>query len=49
MRKVEVRLDWGLLLMDREFRRRGLDPAGITPLDRLAWVGTRAGGADHPG
>ena len=34
---------WGLLLIDREFRRRGLDPATITPLDRLA--GTRAIGA----
>ena len=36
---------WGLLLMDREFRRRGLDPARITPLDRLAYLGTRAVGA----
>jgi serine/threonine-protein kinase HipA len=36
---------WGLLLMDREFRRRGLDAASVTPLDRLAFVGTRAVGA----
>jgi serine/threonine-protein kinase HipA len=36
---------WGLLLMDREFRRRGLDTVSVTPLDRLAFVGTRAVGA----
>ncbi|MBW3570000.1 MAG: type II toxin-antitoxin system HipA family toxin [Gemmatimonadetes bacterium] len=36
---------WGLLLMDREFRRRGLDPAAATPLDRLAYIGTRGMGA----
>jgi serine/threonine-protein kinase HipA len=32
---------WGLILMDREFRRRGLDPARLSPLDRLAYVGSR--------
>lgn len=36
---------WGLLLMDREFRKRGLDPATLTPLDRLAYIGTRGMGA----
>lgn len=36
---------WGLLLMDREFRKRGLDPAAATPLDRLAYIGTRGMGA----
>ena len=29
------------MLMDREFRRRGLDPARLSPLDRLAYVGSR--------
>src|SRR5680860_852784 len=36
---------WGLLLMDRAFRKRGMDPYRITPLDRLAYVGTRGMGA----
>jgi serine/threonine-protein kinase HipA len=36
---------WGLLLMDREFRKRGLDPYALTPLDRLAYLGTRGMGA----
>ncbi|MBB4723350.1 type II toxin-antitoxin system HipA family toxin [Xanthomonas euvesicatoria] len=36
---------WGLLLMDRLFRRAGLDPARISPLDRLAFIGERAMGA----
>lgn len=35
----------GLLLMDREFRKRGFDPATLTPLDRLAYIGTRGMGA----
>jgi serine/threonine-protein kinase HipA len=35
---------WGLLLMDREFRKRGHDPAGISILDRLAYIGTRGMG-----
>ncbi|HEX8244179.1 MAG TPA: type II toxin-antitoxin system HipA family toxin [Longimicrobium sp.] len=36
---------WGLLLMDREFRRQGRELAGISPLDRLAYIGTRGMGA----
>lgn len=36
---------WGLLLMDREFRRRGLTPANLSVLDRLAYIGTRGMGA----
>ncbi|WP_205622380.1 type II toxin-antitoxin system HipA family toxin [Xanthomonas arboricola] len=36
---------WGLLLMDRLFRKAGLDIARISPLDRLAFIGDRAMGA----
>jgi len=36
---------WGLLLMDRHFRRQGLELASVSPLDRLAWLGTRTMGA----
>lgn len=36
---------WGRLLMDRRFRQQGLDPASISPLQRLAWLGTRTMGA----
>jgi serine/threonine-protein kinase HipA len=36
---------WGLLLMDRMFRKAARDPATLTPLDRLAFIGTRAMGA----
>lgn len=36
---------WGLLLMDRYFRRQGYDIASLSPLDRLAWLGTRTMGA----
>ncbi len=36
---------WGMLLMDRYFRRLGLEPATQSPLDRLAFVGERAIGA----
>ena len=36
---------WGLLLMDREFRKRGLNPATLSILDRLAYIGTRGMGA----
>jgi serine/threonine-protein kinase HipA len=36
---------WGLLLMDREFRKQGRSPASISPLDRLAYIGTRGMGA----
>jgi serine/threonine-protein kinase HipA len=34
---------WGLMLMDRLFRQRGIAPAG--PLERLAFMGDRAMGA----
>ncbi len=36
---------WGLLLMDREFRQRGVNPATLSVLDRLAYIGDRAMGA----
>jgi len=37
---------WGLLLMDREFNKRlGWSRHQITPLDRLAYMGSRAMGA----
>lgn len=36
---------WGMLLMDRLFKRRGLNPARIGPLERLAYVGSNAMGA----
>lgn len=36
---------WGLLLMDREFRRQGVKLASISVLDRLAYIGTRGMGA----
>lgn len=37
---------WGLLLMDRAFRQQfGWQPREITPLDRLAYIGSRAMGA----
>ncbi len=36
---------WGLLLMDRYFRQQGIDPAGVSPLDRLAYLGTHTMGA----
>jgi len=36
---------WGLLLMDRVFRQRNINIQTITPLDRLAYMGTRAMGA----
>jgi len=36
---------WGLLLMDRHFRSQGLNSRGISPLDRLSWLGTRTMGA----
>jgi serine/threonine-protein kinase HipA len=35
---------WGLRLMDREFASRGIEPATVTPLERLQCVGTRAMG-----
>jgi serine/threonine-protein kinase HipA len=36
---------WGLLLMNRHFRRLGLNLAEVSPLDRLAWLGSRTMGA----
>jgi serine/threonine-protein kinase HipA len=36
---------WGLLLMDRQFRLRGVDAAAVSPLERLAYLGTRTMGA----
>ena len=36
---------WGRLLVDRRARQLGLDPAALTPLDRLACVGTSGIGA----
>ncbi len=36
---------WGLLLMDRAFRKAGHEPSRLSALDRLAFVGERAIGA----
>ncbi|WP_118183792.1 type II toxin-antitoxin system HipA family toxin [Paraburkholderia phosphatilytica] len=36
---------WGMLLMDRLFRKRGIDQYAVSPLDRLAVVGHRGMGA----
>lgn len=36
---------WGLLLMDRLFRKNGRDPVSVSPLDRLAFINGRALGA----
>ncbi|MCF7532927.1 type II toxin-antitoxin system HipA family toxin [Pseudomonas petrae] len=36
---------WGMLLMDRLFRRRHLNAARIGPLERLAYIGNTAMGA----
>lgn len=36
---------WGLLLMDRLFRKHGRNPASVSPLDRLAFISGRAIGA----
>lgn len=36
---------WGMLLMDRLFKRRGLNAARIGPLERLAYIGANAMGA----
>ncbi len=36
---------WGLLLMDRYFRKMGLDPTAISILDRLAYLGECTMGA----
>lgn len=36
---------WGMLLMDRLFRKNGADIATVSPLDRLAFIGEDAMGA----
>lgn len=36
---------WGLLLMDRVFRKAGRDPATLNTLDRLSFIADRAMGA----
>ncbi|HKJ83512.1 MAG TPA: type II toxin-antitoxin system HipA family toxin [Mariprofundaceae bacterium] len=36
---------WGLLLMDRHLKSLGVDTRFLTPLDRLAYMGSRAMGA----
>ncbi len=36
---------WGLMLMDRLFRKAGRPLSGLSPLDRLAFIGSRAMGA----
>lgn len=36
---------WGLLLMDRHFRRLGVAPGAVSPIERLAYLGMRAMGA----
>ncbi len=36
---------WGLMLMDRHFRKSGIDPSTISILDRLAFMGNNTMGA----
>jgi len=36
---------WGMLLVDRLFRKHGRDPRLVSPLDRLAFIGEKAMGA----
>jgi serine/threonine-protein kinase HipA len=36
---------WGMLVMDRLFRKNGIDIATVSPLDRLAFIGEDAMGA----
>jgi len=36
---------WGLLLMDRYFRRQGRDPGAVSALERLLYIGSGAMGA----
>ncbi|WP_179402826.1 type II toxin-antitoxin system HipA family toxin [Burkholderia guangdongensis] len=36
---------WGMLLMDRLFRSRGIEPSRVSPLDRLAVIGHTGMGA----
>ena len=35
---------WGLLLMNRHFRKAGIPPETVSPLDRLAYMGIRTMG-----
>lgn len=44
---------WGRLLIDRKLRDIGIRPSQLTPLDRLAWIGSKGMGAliyspEHP-
>lgn len=36
---------WGMLLMDRLFRKQGLNPSQVSPLHRLSYMGKNAMGA----
>jgi serine/threonine-protein kinase HipA len=36
---------WGMVLMDRDLRQRGIGPETLTPVDRLAYIGSRGMGA----
>jgi serine/threonine-protein kinase HipA len=36
---------WGMLLMDRLFRKRGWEPRRMSPLERLSFIGDKAMGA----
>jgi serine/threonine-protein kinase HipA len=36
---------WGMLMMDKLFRKQGWAPTRLSPLDRLAYIGERAVGA----
>ncbi len=36
---------WGMLLMDKLFRKQGRPPHSVSPLDRLAFIGERGMGA----
>jgi len=36
---------WGLLLMDRALQAQGLDTSSLSPVDRLAFIGSRGMGA----
>ena len=36
---------WGMLLMDRRFRKMGMNPRTVSPLERLAFMGSKSMGA----
>lgn len=36
---------WGMLVMDKLFRKQGINPTQVSPLDRLGYLGDRAMGA----